>query len=534
MIMSKNYFNSLKEEVSSMKAFLVSILVFCLLPIAHGQTVCTVSTDKDSISIGESIYLYLKLESPNPAGVTGIDFTAYDTLSSALDKTLYDSLDYNADIEWEYDFSNGKKVIIPKAEDFKSLPGATYKDSFKLTFWDAGLFLLPAPIIRSKDGQEVIYGQDVQIAVVPPRNIVNTDTSSIILPISDIIPENNTLENYLWFIYLFISVLLGFLIYRVFSQKEEIPIISDVERVELPAFIVAENKLEELRSLRLWEVDKVKEHQSQLTFIIREYLENKFGIKALESTSFQIQNQLKTIGLSVDHQNKLNEILQIADLVKFAKAVPPYDINETFINKALEFVNDTKIKASEDEIQELIVKRQQYLDYLNNKSRFNLLSDEEVTYINTLNDSDKSKIELVEDEKKFAAPLSKRIIATFIDYLLLVLFAGGISYGIGQLTQDPSMSLLLYPILLFIFLFVLSALESKNGQTPGKRSSSIKIQHLKGKDISFAQSLLRNVIKLFCVSLILPMITVIVRPDRRAPYDLMLDLMVISKTSTHG
>ncbi|MBT8230721.1 MAG: hypothetical protein KJO50_10705, partial [Bacteroidia bacterium] len=101
------------------------------------------------------------------------------------------------------------------------------------------------------------------------------------------------------------------------------------------------SKLEALANEQLWKQGKVKEHQSQLTYIIREYLENLFGIKALESTTDEILLALKDFDFEQSHQMDLKQILQIADLVKFAKARPPEDINEAFIGKAETFVVKT-------------------------------------------------------------------------------------------------------------------------------------------------------------------------------------------------
>jgi len=41
--------------------------------------------------------------------------------------------------------------------------------------------------------------------------------------------------------------------------------------------------------------------------------------------------------------------LQVADLVKFAKATPENNIHDQFMNEAVEFVKKTKIEEVEDE-----------------------------------------------------------------------------------------------------------------------------------------------------------------------------------------
>ena len=100
-------------------------------------------------------------------------------------------------------------------------------------------------------------------------------------------------------------------------------------------------KLSKLRQEKLWLKDKDKEYQSQLTHTIREYLEKRYQIKALESTTGELK---KALGdkVTTDQNSELINILQIADLVKFAKAQTTDDLNEQFLDRADDFVRDTQ------------------------------------------------------------------------------------------------------------------------------------------------------------------------------------------------
>jgi hypothetical protein len=98
---------------------------------------------------------------------------------------------------------------------------------------------------------------------------------------------------------------------------------------------------------RLWkkeylEAGKVKEFYSELTDILRRYLERQFQIEALEQTSFEITRSLKEKQFAGEAVSRASELLEQSDLVKFAKFVPPRRRADELAAKLAEFVNETK------------------------------------------------------------------------------------------------------------------------------------------------------------------------------------------------
>ena len=91
----------------------------------------------------------------------------------------------------------------------------------------------------------------------------------------------------------------------------------------------------------LWQKGEIKLYQSQLTEIIREYVGDRYNILAMESTTYEIIDKLKD-KLTTEQTTKLRKTLEIADLVKFAKAKPPVEINQEFMDDAVQFVRETK------------------------------------------------------------------------------------------------------------------------------------------------------------------------------------------------
>ncbi len=98
-------------------------------------------------------------------------------------------------------------------------------------------------------------------------------------------------------------------------------------------------KLSELQQKRLWKGGQTKEHYAELSLILREYLETRYGIAALESTTLEIQNMLKGTEFPPNARVDLNELLQKTDLVKYAQSQPAEAVHEAVLAKARELVS---------------------------------------------------------------------------------------------------------------------------------------------------------------------------------------------------
>lgn len=95
------------------------------------------------------------------------------------------------------------------------------------------------------------------------------------------------------------------------------------------------------------ETDHEKLYYSRLTEVLRQYLNERFGINAMEMTSSQILDELQTVvdDPEIDKQelkNELREVLQTADLVKFAKYSTRDNEKDFYREHVVKFINDTK------------------------------------------------------------------------------------------------------------------------------------------------------------------------------------------------
>lgn len=224
-------------------------------------------------------------------------------------------------------------VILPKLE----LKGLEVIDSAKidtldnrliqkyiLTGFDSGAFYIPQQQIFIKNQAYLTDSLLINVATVA------IDTTKIKkYPIKSIKKEPWVFDDFKIYIYLLLAALfiIGFWIYWFVIRKRKIQEEDPTYRA-LPPYEEAMYKLNELDDKLLWQNNKVKEYYSELTEIIRAYIERELKVPALEKTSDEIIETLKdfhdadTINTTKETINKLKELFQEADLVKFAKSKP--------------------------------------------------------------------------------------------------------------------------------------------------------------------------------------------------------------------
>ncbi len=112
----------------------------------------------------------------------------------------------------------------------------------------------------------------------------------------------------------------------------------------IPPDILAMRRLEELRVKKLWQDGRPKEYHSELTDILKEYLEASYDFNALEMTSEELISVRSQWAPNDDLFGQMRRILSLADLVKFAKLTPlPHD-HEKSLELAFSFVEKSRPK----------------------------------------------------------------------------------------------------------------------------------------------------------------------------------------------
>jgi len=298
---------------------LISILLFfAILNTALGQAVrVKASLDKPAALIGDQVVVSVSITHGRNVEVHGVDFSPL-TMIEELELVREKSLNT---------INPKDKVLIQEAV---------------ITAFDSGYYKIPPlPVLFSINGKaDTVYTNDLAFSV--ELVVISTDSIQI-MPIKGISKEPVKPEDfYPYLLGLLALIALGALIYYLSrpKKKKEIKI---VKAPPLPAHLIALEALEKLKSEQLWQNGKIKEYESRLTYILRQYLENRYSLRALESTTDEILKDLDRIGLGDKWNKKLGDLFQVADLVKFAKAKPSESIFESVFADAKAFVDETKL-----------------------------------------------------------------------------------------------------------------------------------------------------------------------------------------------
>ena len=216
-----------------------------------------------------------------------------------------------------------------------------FEKSYTITSFDSGYWVIP-PIrfYLNNDTSKYIETEPVMIEVKGVALDPQKDVNDIKEPLS----MGITLKEILiiaGIIFLVVGIISAIVLYWLFFRKKKIKITELFQPKPLSAHEKALGLLEQLRKKKLWETNQVKLYHSELTDIIRNYIDERFGISSPEQVSDE------TLAAMKDKVNeatfaKLKQLLQLADMVKFAKAEPLSNENELSMNNAVDFVNSTK------------------------------------------------------------------------------------------------------------------------------------------------------------------------------------------------
>lgn len=210
----------------------------------------------------------------------------------------------------------------------------------KLIFWEEGRYTIPPITLTYSEGAQRRQLQTDSTSIIIRTMDVDSDTVRL-MPIKTIIEEPMTLRDYApYLVGLAAALIIGLLIY-FFQQnrKAQSPPPKPPRRLTLRALMM--ERLNALESEKRWQKGDIKGYHSELTYQARFYLERRYGIRALESTTDTIVRHLEGHALSADQVQALRQLLQTADLVKFAKAEPAVNFHEEAMERLRQFIWDT-------------------------------------------------------------------------------------------------------------------------------------------------------------------------------------------------
>ncbi|NJN77207.1 MAG: hypothetical protein HC803_01830 [Saprospiraceae bacterium] len=123
------------------------------------------------------------------------------------------------------------------------------------------------------------------------------DSTKNLAPIKDIFPEDLSFREDILpvLIGIFVILILISIIYYYTKRQKQRNLEQRVakEIPKLPAHIIAFSKLKELEEKEFWQKGDFKTYHSEVSYTMREYLENRFDIPALESVTEEIMQDLE-------------------------------------------------------------------------------------------------------------------------------------------------------------------------------------------------------------------------------------------------
>jgi len=319
--------NKVKQSVSSNFSLRSSVFGLLTLFTLLTQAQVTVQADTTKIRIGEQIQLKYIVDKQD-----GVQFP---------NKLALDSL---------------QKMEVVKSFNVDTINNKLIK-KYALTSFDSGQYELPAQLIN-------IQGKKYQTKpiTIDVSTVAVDTTKQKLFPIKAIQHQKLDLKDYArnyWWLLLLLPII-GFAIWWFFIRKKP----TEEERIaKIPPFEMAVQQLEQLDKKLLWQNNKTKEYYSELTDILRNYIEKEFKVPAMESTTGELISALKKFknesGIDIPKKTilKLKDLLKEADLVKFAKSKPyaeEIQMHRKYADTILE-----GLKVEEKVIEEAIENKEQ-------------------------------------------------------------------------------------------------------------------------------------------------------------------------------
>ncbi|MEK9135719.1 MAG: hypothetical protein AAB393_01245 [Bacteroidota bacterium] len=118
-----------------------------------------------------------------------------------------------------------------------------------------------------------------------------------------------------------------------------------------PAHIIALEELAALKEKKLWQKGLIKQYYSEVSEIVRRYVENRYRLMALEQTTDEIMYGLIRLQIKGSVCSKIETMLQLSDLVKFAKYQPGISEHEEILTMAFDIVEATKAVEVKQPVQ---------------------------------------------------------------------------------------------------------------------------------------------------------------------------------------
>jgi hypothetical protein len=287
------------------------LLIVCCLAVLPSQAQVVLTADSSHVETGNPLNLYL-------------------LYPSHLGKPS-DSLKFSG---WEgfIPFEN----IVEQSNWIADEKGY-FSKKLTVLFFDEDTLSLPPLNIPLRNGDTLQTNTlDLVVKATPAPDDLND-----MAPIKDIHREASDWTDYLpWVMGVLAVLALLWLFYTLALRRQKARLLS--RSMALPPHELALKKLDALKQKNRIAAGQVKEHYAELTDILREYLEKRFEIPALESTTHETVQALQGLEFPNPLIAPLQQLLEQADLAKFARSIPEESFYESSFSLARQLILDTQ------------------------------------------------------------------------------------------------------------------------------------------------------------------------------------------------
>ena len=296
-----------------------------------------------------------------------ISFVGYGQVSSSIDST---AIKIGAELFYKIHVKTDSTslVVFSEEQTFQPLEminsyaiDTTKKEgyyqltkTYGLTQFDSGVYTIPKQKITI--GNNIFFTDSIQVQV----NTVVVDTTKQklfdIKPLIEVDKKRSDIWGTLGIVLLFLLLIGGALYWLIWRKKP----LTEAEKIAaLPPYERAKLALEKLDEDQYFENEEIKTYYSDLTLILRQYLDEKVYEQSLESTTDELMSRLKIlkaanqIKLSKETIQNIETILKRADLVKFAKSKPDYQLaklDKNTIELEIDHVKEGLPEPTEEEL----------------------------------------------------------------------------------------------------------------------------------------------------------------------------------------
>ncbi len=292
-----------------MKNYLYIVFSIVFISVGRAQ-IGSLIIDKNEIFVGQQVGLTYHLTLENGQEINFKPFLKSIPIKRNL-KENEKAKKENIFLEITTSFIDTIIVVNGKREWF---------GSYSITGWDEGSFTIPNTSVII-DNKKVDFPNAILkvklVKAIKGKDIYDIKESFTKIPDAPFSLKQFYSDYKIW-IYSILALLLVVFLY--FKWKKKANVIEKIKELTLKEKTIL--AIENLDKLKMWSDGRLKEHYVELSFIMRSYLSSLFEINLLEKTTHESKILLTQKGLNKEVIGTIVEILDLSDMVKFAKSSP--------------------------------------------------------------------------------------------------------------------------------------------------------------------------------------------------------------------